>query len=264
MKCVLATALVLLTAPSVFAQDAYTSATPDYDTGEEYLELSITSSKDIYEVGEPVTITGTIRNKSDDIARIYSPLYWGVSSIIIHDADDTLIKPKAVNIERGTFEYFLFIDPHETAVFSFENLITFGPQNAQAFIDESALEEGTYTITATVTNPPKTENKDFELTSLIGTLTSNTITIRLVAGRVHSMEEATAKARQYLKEQEIDQSLYYLHTVNRKIKNGRMMWSLIFDAMEHLNKHTEPSDDAITVDVDMMSGWTTGIKDGEE
>ena len=149
---------------------------------EQPLTLTINSDKQVYEVGEEISIMASIRNEGKDIAKIYSPDYWGVSEIIVINSQEIPMMPRGLKIERRYFDTFMTIPPNESRVHTFDNLQWFHCGGAWQFIDEVQLKSDTYKIYVTVTNPPVdkcSSDKKFEKTNLSGTLTSNTITIKV-------------------------------------------------------------------------------------
>ncbi len=148
------------------------------------IQFTIKTDKEIYEVGDPINLELNIKNIGDKAVRVYSPDYWGVSEIIVTNSEGRILKPKGVKVERGYFESFMNIPPHESRSHLFNNLEWFHCGGAWIFADGAQLSPGRYQIYATITNPPADKcdsGKRFEETDLSGTLTSNTITIKVTA-----------------------------------------------------------------------------------
>lgn len=151
------------------------------------LQLTIRLEKQVYELGEEIDIEVNIKNTGRDIAKIYSPDYWGVSEIIVTNSKGIRMEPKGIKIERTYFEYFMAIPANESRTHIFDNLRWFHCGGAWQFIDEAQLLPDTYNIYVTITNPPRTQRcgqlHQYVKTNLSGTITSNTITIEIVEKR---------------------------------------------------------------------------------
>ncbi len=146
------------------------------------LQLIIKSDKQIYDVGEEINITVSIRNESNNTIKIYSPDYWGVSDIIVTNSQGIPIKSRGLKIYRRASDTFMTVPPNESRAHTFDNLLWFHCGGAWQFIDEAQLKPDTYKIYVTVTNPPVDKcggGKKFEKTDLSDILTSNTMTIEV-------------------------------------------------------------------------------------
>src|SRR4051812_36684526 len=78
------------------------------------LQLTIKSDKQVYEVGEKITITVSMRNDGNDTIKIYSPDYWGVSDIIVTNSQGIPMKPRGLKIKRRAFDTFMTVPPNES------------------------------------------------------------------------------------------------------------------------------------------------------
>lgn len=145
------------------------------------LKLTIEADKLVYSVGEEIDIEATVTNISEENLKIYGPDYWGVSEIIIIDADGDQLTPRGIKAERKYFEEFMIIPPGESRPHIFKNLRWFHRGGAWEFAGEAQLQAGNYDIAVTITNPPRrfSESKVLEKT-WIGTMLSNTLSIEVI------------------------------------------------------------------------------------
>ena len=110
-RIILAIIFLLLIAPCGYGQ-----------TPQQPLMLTIKTDKQIFNKGEAINIIATIRNEGSEIAKIYSPEYWGVSEIIVKNSQGTFVNPEGLKIERVAFDSFMTIPPNESRTYTFENL----------------------------------------------------------------------------------------------------------------------------------------------
>lgn len=152
-----------------------------------FLTLTIKSDKSEYVVGEKVNLEAVINNSGKQAVKIYSPDYWGVSEIVVTDLQANKIKPNGIKIERAFFETFMAIPSGEKRAHIFKNLQWFDCSGARGFINDAQLKPGTYSISLTVTNPPRCQSGQYLNTSLSGDLTSNRITIKVISQKTQDI-----------------------------------------------------------------------------
>ena len=154
------------------------------------LELTIKSDKQVYEVGEKINITASIRNNGKENAKIYSPDYAGVSELVIKNSKGLVMKPRGMKIRRGNFESLMSIPSQGTGTHTFENLMWFHCGGAWQFTDHAQLLPDIYTVTIAVTNPPSCVGAKYLGTDLSGVLNSNTITLEVIEKKLSQEGEA--------------------------------------------------------------------------
>jgi hypothetical protein len=192
------TLLSLLLVLCIVQQAHVRPALPD---AESFLEFKIKSDRSNYRVGQPINIEATIQNKGRGMMMIYSPGYWGVSRIIVKNAEGLRMKPKGVEIEDKTPGKYLRIPDGDQVSYTFNNLTWRGCGTERSFKDEASLEPGVYKIAVSIVNPPICLEEKSAGIVLEGRLTSNTITVKVVGKRKVSERQALEIAKETCRSQ---------------------------------------------------------------
>ncbi len=151
---------------------------------EQPLQLTIKSDKEVYEVGEKFVFSGQIKNISEQDIFIY-PLE--ISLTITFDVIDS--RGNKIDVAVPIIDLW----PPKKDDFALLKSAKFLPKTFKAYIPIESMKPDLYTITVkyNIWQKGYYENGKFiNLDAWTGTLTSNTVTVKVIEKKVISKEEA--------------------------------------------------------------------------
>lgn len=136
-------------------------ATPPVRIIQQDLQLHIVLDKNVYTPGEDIDVHAIFINKTHQPIKVYSPEYWGTSTIYVLTDRGEVLTPGILQVKRGAFEEFKVIPSGESVTHVYRNLTWFGDGGgAREFNGEHKLKPGVYYVYVNFINPPQGFEKD--------------------------------------------------------------------------------------------------------